>query len=245
MIRPKHIKKVFRDIELKTAYLQIPFLFTNHVYVSQGSFISMDIIAGGSGVLYSADIISAITKAKWRISDRTVGVILSSNMFKNRHAKENTRIKIKISYEKGLLPYSGLFEWCVDNKIFKDSGDIDSTNSFQSFKDKKKGNKSKKYIFSSSTGDIIVTEKMCDNEPEKIFTEENLKIIDKEISKYFSYGSEYTEEKESVKEDVSLDEISSNEIDNTIKNEIINKKETPKEIPKENIKKRRGRPVKK
>lgn len=238
MIRAKHVKKVFRDIELKTTYLKIPLLFTNHVYAQTGTFVPMDVIAGGSGVLYSADIIDAMTKAKWKVSDKTVGVILTCNMFKNRHAKENTRIKIKISYEKGLLPYSGLFDWCVDNGVFdkiKGSDDDTDKSDFEKFKDakKKKGNKGK-YKFASSDGELLVTEKICDARPEEIFTKANLKIIDKYAKQFFSYGKEYSKPKAETPEIVP--EVPAEEI----KEEPKKRGRKPKE--EKPVAKKRGRP---
>lgn len=240
MIRAKHVRKLFRDIEWKLAYLRIPMLFTNHVYAKTDSYIPMDVIAGGGGVMYSADIILAMRKAKLRDGDNVIGMILTSVSYKNRHAIENSKIKLEIRYKTGLSKYSGIFDFCAENKIFKEIKNKEEKekekSDFDKFKEKRKGKKNKTYGFAIDENTLIkFTEKDTIERPEEIYTKEFIKQLDKELQPYFNYGNEY---KESVPKENKVPDQAKN-----IEEKVgVN---TNKSVKKNTKKKRRGRPPKK
>lgn len=224
MTRAKHVKKAFRNIELKTAFLNIPIIFTNHVYTKTGSFITSDELSGGYGVKFASDIIITITKAQYKVNDEIIGAILTCKNYKNRHAKENMKIKIELTYKYGISKYAGLFEFCKSHDLFKEvkKSDLNDLDDFEEFneviKDARKG---KIYQFKFNDK-LNFTEKEIMENPEKYFIKEVLNEINKIINEKFQYGNEYEEDVQKTKKQKVKSESSNNK---TIKEEVQPKKD--------------------
>lgn len=85
--------------------------------VSHNSFIPMDVIAGGGGPAYGVSTTLMIAKSQLKDGDEVVGAKLRCKTDKNRFAKEKAEVTFTIDFEGGLNLYSGLLDFCYDNKI--------------------------------------------------------------------------------------------------------------------------------
>jgi recombination protein RecA len=89
---------------------------TNHTYASQDMFDPDDKISGGAGFIYASSIVVAMKKLKLKEDEdgnktSTVNGIRSScKIMKTRYAKPFESVQIKIPYETGMDPYSGLID---------------------------------------------------------------------------------------------------------------------------------------
>jgi RecA/RadA recombinase len=89
---------------------------TNHTYASQDMFDPDDKISGGSGFIYASSIVVAIKKLKLKEDEdgnktsEVHGIRAACKVMKTRYAKPFEGVQIKIPYETGMDPYSGLFD---------------------------------------------------------------------------------------------------------------------------------------
>jgi RecA/RadA recombinase len=89
---------------------------TNHTYASQDMFDPDDKISGGSGFVYASSIVVAMKKLKLKEDEdgnktTTVnGIRAACKVMKTRYAKPFEGVQVKIPYETGMDPYSGLFD---------------------------------------------------------------------------------------------------------------------------------------
>jgi RecA/RadA recombinase len=87
---------------------------TNHTYASQDMFDPDDKISGGQGFIYASSIVVAMRKLKLKTDEdgnktTTVNGIRSAcKIMKTRYAKPFESVQVKIPYETGMNPYSGL-----------------------------------------------------------------------------------------------------------------------------------------
>jgi len=109
MTRAKMIRSIFRIITSDLTGLGIPFVFTNHTYASTGMFPTIN-ISGGGGLVYSASVILALSKAKMKEGKLQTGIIVTVKTLKNRFSKP-IPIKFHIGWDKGMNPYIGMEEY--------------------------------------------------------------------------------------------------------------------------------------
>lgn len=115
-------KSLFRTIAIPLSIKRVPLLLINHEYEVVGAYVPTKKQSGGTGSLYNSTGIFSFKKTKEKDGDSgVIGAIIKSKAVKNRLAKENTEIEFIINYNKGLLPYSGLFELACEAKIIDDS----------------------------------------------------------------------------------------------------------------------------
>lgn len=119
MTKAQLIKATFRVIRLKLAKAGIPIIVNNHVYAAIGAQVPTNIISGGSGFQYAADTIAMLTKAKDKDENDVVGNFITVRMFKSRLSKENSKVRLKLSYQTGLDKYYGLLDLAEKYQIFK------------------------------------------------------------------------------------------------------------------------------
>lgn len=167
MTRTRAIKSAFRVITLKLSKLKVPFILTNHTYTAINKYGAPQELSGGSGLKYSASSIAMLSKSKDKDekTKEVVGSIIKCKMYKNRIAKENTEIEVKLNYKTGLDRYYGLLDLAVTHNIFKKS--------------------TKGITLPDGTS---VASKVIDNEPEKYYTKDILERLDEAAKKEFSYG---------------------------------------------------------
>jgi len=89
---------------------------TNHTYASQDMFDPDDKIAGGQGFIYASSIVVAMKKLKLKEDENGVksstvhGIRAKCKVMKSRYAKPFESVEVRIPYETGMDPYSGLFD---------------------------------------------------------------------------------------------------------------------------------------
>jgi hypothetical protein len=109
MTRAKMVRSLFRIITSDLTGLGIPFLFTNHTYASTGMFPTIN-LSGGGGLVYSASVILALSKAQIKEGMVQTGIIVSVKTLKNRFGKP-IPIKFHIRWDKGMNRFIGMEEY--------------------------------------------------------------------------------------------------------------------------------------
>jgi len=166
MTRPGLIRGAFRALRIKLARANVMLLVTCHTYAAIGSMSFDKEISGGSGLKYAADIILHLSKAKDKDGTDIVGNFITVKNHKNRLARENQKVTLRLSYTKGLDRYYGLVDYAIKAGVWKKiSTRIEVSDGGKHF------------------------EKAIYNDPEKFFTQDVLEKINAEIKKEFSYGS--------------------------------------------------------
>jgi hypothetical protein len=89
---------------------------TNHTYASQDMFDPDDKISGGQGFIYASSIVIAMRKLKLKEDldgNKTTtvnGIRAACKVMKTRYSKPFEAVQVKIPYETGMDPYSGLLD---------------------------------------------------------------------------------------------------------------------------------------
>jgi len=116
-IKSKQLKALIQNANrMFGAENGIGLLCTNHVYSSQDQFHPDPVQSGGSGPIFSASIVVVLDKLKLKEDDdgnktKTVqGIRSKVQCVKSRFTKPFENIEIKIPYDQGIDPYSGLVE---------------------------------------------------------------------------------------------------------------------------------------
>jgi RecA/RadA recombinase len=168
--KPKALTSLVRNMVNQLAPHPIGLVATNHTYASQDMFDPDDKISGGQGFIYASSIVIAMRKLKLKEDEdgnktTTVnGIRAACKVMKTRYNKPFESVQIKIPYESGMNPYSGLLE------MFEAKGILVKT-----------GNKLE--YTSPVTGEVI-------KEFRKGWTGEKLDIIMSEIDHVPTPGSE-------------------------------------------------------
>ena len=118
MTRPSALKSLFRTTTMPAGFKNVPILVINHVYANTGSFLPMDVVAGGGGPQYGVSISVIIAKSQLKDGDVVIGAKLKCKTDKNRLAKEKKTVTFTIDFDGGLSPTSGLLDYCYENEIF-------------------------------------------------------------------------------------------------------------------------------
>lgn len=168
MTRAASIKAAFRVLTLKLARLQVPLIFTNHVYTQVTTYGAPKDMGGGSGAKYAASQIAMLSKSKLRDGEdkaKVLGGIITVKMYKSRLTKENSEAEVKLTYDRGLDRYYGLFDLGKKHGIFVREG-----------KQWKIGKQ-----FASS-------EEEANENGEKYFTKDVLALLQPAVEKEYHYG---------------------------------------------------------
>ena len=114
--KPKALTALVRNCVNMFGNWNIGMVVTNHTYASQDMFDPDDKISGGQGFVYASSIVVAMKKLKLKededgnkITD-VVGIRSACKIMKTRYAKPFESVQIKIPYESGMSPYSGLLD---------------------------------------------------------------------------------------------------------------------------------------
>ena len=120
--KPKALTALVRNAVNLIAGNPVGVVATNHTYASQDMFDPDDKISGGQGFIYASSIVVAMRKLKLKedeegnkISD-VRGIRAACKVMKTRFSKPFESVQIKIPYESGMDPFSGLVE------LFEKSG---------------------------------------------------------------------------------------------------------------------------
>src|SRR6056300_358462 len=114
--KPKALTALVRNCVNMFGDLNIGLVATNHTYASQDMFDPDDKISGGQGFIYASSIVVAMRKLKLKededgnkVTD-VRGIRSACKVMKTRFAKPFEGVQVKIPYETGMNPYSGLLE---------------------------------------------------------------------------------------------------------------------------------------
>jgi hypothetical protein len=101
---------------------------TNHTYASQDMFDPDDKISGGQGFVYASSIVVAMKKLKLKEDEdgnkvsEVNGIRAACKIMKTRYAKPFETLQIKIPYETGMNPYSGLVDMFENKGLLSKEG---------------------------------------------------------------------------------------------------------------------------
>ncbi len=109
MSRAKALKSLFRIVTPHLNLKNIPLIAVNHTYKEIGLY-PKDIISGGTGIYYSADAIWIIGRQQDKVGTEIQGYHFVINIEKSRHVKEKSKIPISVSWDGGIMKWSGLMD---------------------------------------------------------------------------------------------------------------------------------------
>ena len=126
--KPKALTALVRNCVNMFGSHNVGLVATNHTYASQDMFDPDDKISGGQGFVYASSIVVAMKKLKLKedeegnkISD-VMGIRAACKIMKTRYAKPFESIQVKIPYESGMSPYSGLTDMFEKSNALKTEG---------------------------------------------------------------------------------------------------------------------------
>lgn len=126
--KPKALTALVRNCVNMFGSHNVGLVATNHTYASQDMFDPDDKISGGQGFVYASSIVVAMKKLKLKededgnkVSD-VRGIRSACKIMKTRYAKPFESVQIKIPYETGMNPYSGLLDMMEKDELVKKEG---------------------------------------------------------------------------------------------------------------------------
>ena len=114
--KPKALTALVRNSVNMFGSHNVGLVCTNHTYASQDMFDPDDKISGGQGFIYASSIVVAMKKLKLKEDEdgkktsEVHGIRAACKVMKTRYAKPFEGVQVKIPYETGMNPYSGLVE---------------------------------------------------------------------------------------------------------------------------------------
>jgi recombination protein RecA len=126
--KPKALTALVRNCVNMFGDLNIGLVATNHTYASQDMFDPDDKISGGQGFIYASSIVVAMRKLKLKEDEdgnkisEVKGIRAACKIMKTRYAKPFESVQVKIPYETGMNPYSGLTDLIEGKGMLKKEG---------------------------------------------------------------------------------------------------------------------------
>src|SRR6056300_1751377 len=126
--KPKALTALVRNTVNMIGSYNVGMVCTNHTYASQDMFDPDDKISGGQGFIYASIIVIAMKKLKLKEDEdgnkisQVKGIRAACKVMKTRYAKPFEGVQVKIPYETGMNPYSGLLELFEAKDIIKKQG---------------------------------------------------------------------------------------------------------------------------
>lgn len=126
--KPKALTALVRNCVNMFGNYNVGLVATNHTYASQDMFDPDDKISGGQGFIYASSIVVAMKKLKLKEDDEgnkiseVRGIRAACKIMKTRYAKPFESVQVKIPYETGMNPYSGLVDLAEAKGLLKKDG---------------------------------------------------------------------------------------------------------------------------
>ena len=126
--KPKALAALVRNSVNMFGSLNIGMVATNHTYASQDMFDPDDKVSGGQGFVYASSILVAMKKLKLKEDEdgnkvsEVKGIRAACKIMKTRYSKPFETLQIKIPYETGMNPYSGLLDLFEKNELLTKEG---------------------------------------------------------------------------------------------------------------------------
>ena len=114
--KPKALTALVRNCVNMFGSWNVGLMATNHTYASQDMFDPDDKISGGQGFIYASSIVVAMKKLKLKEDEKgnkvtdVRGIRAACKVMKTRYAKPFESVQVKIPYDTGMDPYSGLLD---------------------------------------------------------------------------------------------------------------------------------------
>jgi len=135
--KPKALTALVRNCVNMFGSHNVGLVATNHTYASQDMFDPDDKISGGQGFIYASSIVVAMKKLKLKedqdgkkVTD-VRGIRAACKVMKTRYSKPFESVQVKIPYEQGMDPYSGLVDLFEKKGLLTQQGNrlkyVDST----------------------------------------------------------------------------------------------------------------------
>jgi len=112
--KPKALTALVRNCVNMFGSHNVGLVATNHTYASQDMFDPDDRISGGQGFIYASSIVVAMKKLKLKEDEdgnkvsEVRGIRSVCKIMKTRYAKPFETVQVKIPYDQGMSPFSGL-----------------------------------------------------------------------------------------------------------------------------------------
>lgn len=128
--KPKALGALVRNCVNMFGTHNVGLVATNHSYASQDMFNPDDKISGGAGFIYASSIVVAMGKLKLKEDEdgnkttggQVTGIRANCKVMKTRYAKPFETIQIKIPYDTGMNPYSGLVDMFEQRGVLNKDG---------------------------------------------------------------------------------------------------------------------------
>ena len=126
--KPKALTSLVRNCVNMFGSLNIGLVCTNHTYASQDMFDPDDKISGGQGFIYASSIVVAMKKLKLKEDEdgnkisEVKGIRAACKIMKTRYNKPFESVQVKIPYETGMNPYSGLVDMFENKSLLAKEG---------------------------------------------------------------------------------------------------------------------------
>jgi recombination protein RecA len=126
--KPKALTSLVRNCVNMFGSHNVGLVATNHTYASQDMFDPDDKISGGQGFVYASSIVVAMKKLKLKEDESgnkvtdVRGIRSACKIMKTRYAKPFESVQVKIPYETGMSPYSGLLDMIEKAELVKKEG---------------------------------------------------------------------------------------------------------------------------
>ena len=126
--KPKALTALVRNCVNMFGSHNVGLVATNHTYASQDMFDPDDKISGGQGFIYASSIVVAMRKLKLKEDEdgnkisEVRGIRAACKVMKTRYAKPFESVQVKIPYETGMNPYSGLTDLFEEKGLLKKEG---------------------------------------------------------------------------------------------------------------------------
>ncbi len=126
--KPKALTALVRNCVNMFGSHNVGLVATNHTYASQDMFDPDDKISGGQGFIYASSIVVAMRKLKLKEDEdgnkvsEVRGIRAACKVMKTRYAKPFESVQVKIPYDTGMSPYSGLLDMFESMKLVSREG---------------------------------------------------------------------------------------------------------------------------
>lgn len=126
--KPKALNALVRNCVNMFGEWDVGLVCTNHSYASQDMFDPDDKITGGQGFIYASSIVMAMRKLKLKEDENgnkvseVRGIRSQIKIMKSRYAKPFESVEVKIPWDTGMDPYSGLLDMFEQKQLVVKDG---------------------------------------------------------------------------------------------------------------------------
>lgn len=165
MTRQQLLRGTFRALRLKLAQACVPLIVTNHTYSGFDQYSGKE-MGGGGAAKYASDAIIFLSKKKYKEGDVVIGNVIHVTLKKSRLTRENRQVDVLLTYQNGLDRYYGLFDLGKSHGIFVKEG----------------------MRWKVSGTNRIYYKKQIDENPQEIYDDELMIMLENAAKKEFLYG---------------------------------------------------------